>query len=267
MSDNHAAAERAVERAAEAEPEAIKFAEVASGIYRRFDAPSVFLALRHAVGQQLFAENPTIMLMFVRIAEVYPAAREHLQAQLNEASGPELQAIELILNPPTEIRGAAYLPDAIESPGEMDLCWSEFLVTGKTDVVEKIVSVLDREDRSRVFLKTKLVDAEFELSEADRLELQQVGIGIGKLSESQGWEVMTPGDTDLFLWLGIKDQNQACLRVLQAMDDTLKLHLACKGAALWSLQANASQHGVIRLLCEQAAETPGGFGRQLLNPA
>ena len=248
--------------------EALKFSEVASGIYRRFDPTSVWMALRHAVGNELFNQNPTIMLMFVRIAEVYPAALELLREQQPAATGALRKAIDLTIDPPQEIRDAKYLPDSIQSPGEMDLCWGEFLVTGKTEVVQKIVSVLDRDDQTRTFLEQQLADqsTEFQLSESAHSELQQVGIGIGKRSAELPWEVMTQGDTDLFLWLGIKDKNSSCVKVFDAMDDDLKIHLANKGAALWSLQANASQHGVIRMLCEEAAKAPGGFGRKLLNP-
>lgn len=263
MSDNHPA----VPGSAESDLDASKFSEVTSGIYRRFEPETVWRALRYAVGQQLMEQNPAIMLMFVRIAEVYPAASELLQAKRNNASGAERQAVDLILDPPQEIRGAAYLPESIQSPGEMDLCWAEFLVTGKTEVVEKIVSLLDREDGTRLFIDQLLSNEskEFDLSEAERNGLHQFGIGVGKLSDDLGWEVMTPGDTDLLLWLGIKEQNQVCMRILNAMDDALQLHLATKGAALWSLQANAGQHGTIRLLCDEAAETPGGFGRTLLS--
>jgi len=264
MPDNHSSAERSTEP----DPDARKFAEVTSGIYRRFDPGSVWTALRFAVRHQLMAENPTIMLMFVRIAEVYPAASEFLQTQQAGSSDEERQALNLILNPPEEIRGATYLPESIQSPGEMDLCWAEFLVTGKTAAVQKVIAVLDREDRTRSFINEQLSSesTNFALSESERNALQQFGIGIGKMAAGRGWEVMTPGDTDLFLWLGIKDQNQTCIQILQAMDDQLQLHLACKGSALWSLQANAAQHGTIRLLCENAAKESGGFGRTLLVP-
>ena len=233
-------------------------------MYRRFDAASVGLALKHAVENELFAENPTIMLMFVRIAEVYPETRDQLQKQKLDAGKSERQAIELVLDPPEEVKQARYLPETIASPGEMDLCWAEFLVTGETQSVEKIVAVLDEEDRTRAFLNEQLASG-FELSEAERLELQTVGIGIGKYSDELGWDIMTPGDTDVFLWLGLKDGNGACQKIFAAMNESIQLGIACKGAALWSLQANASQHGKIRLVCQEAAEVPGGFARKLLN--
>lgn len=248
------------------DPDASTFADVTSGIYRRFDANAVWTALRYAVRHQLIAKNPTIMLMFVRIAEVYPAARSLLKDHQCQTTGHERQAIDLVLDPPDEIRDAGYLPEKIESPGEMDLCWSEFLVTGKTDVVQRILSVLDRDDLTRRFIPSQLSDeaAEFDLNDAERMELQQVGIGIGRMAEDHDWQMMTPGDTDLFLWLGVKDRRPTCVKILQAMDDPTQLHVATKGAALWSLQANANQHGTIRLFCDEASKAAGGFGRQLL---
>ncbi len=245
-----------------------KFAEVTAGVYRRFDAESVWMALRHTVNHQLHSENPTIMLMFVRIAEVHPDAADYLRDQQPTCDGALSQAIDLVLNPPEDLRGASYLPDKIGSPGEMDLCWSEFLVTGDSEVIQKVVSVLDREDVTRVFLRERLSAAEnpIELTEQQRMELQQFGIGIGALVDDGGWDVMTPGDTDVFLWLGVKEQNATCVEILQAMTDEQKIHVANKGAALWSLQANANQHGKIRILCENAAQAEGGFARKLLEP-
>lgn len=248
--------------------DANNFAEVASGVYRRFDAPTFAAAIRYAVANQLTADNPTIMLMFIRIAEVYPAAATFLTARREMADGNERMAIDLILEPPDEIRQAKYLPEAIQSPGEMDLCWAEFLVTGDIKMVEKVVSVLDRDDRTRAFIEQQLSapSPNLEIGDDERMTLQHVGIGIGKLSEKTGWEIMTPGDTDLFIWLGVKNQNQVCQKVLDSMDDSLKLHVATKGAALWSLQANASQHGKVRMVCQEAAEVKKGFGRTLLQP-
>lgn len=247
------------------DPDAEHFAEFASGIYRRASADTVASALRYAVRGELFAKNPTIMLMFVRVAEVYADARQRLQDICHNATGPERQALELVLNPPNDIRDAKYLPDEVGSPGEMDLCWAEFLVTGNTDAVEKIVSVLDRVDRTRQFLAEQLQGG-LDLSEAELMELQKYGIGIGKRADDQDWQVMTPGDTDIFLWLGARDNEPGCLRLMHAMDESLQLHLANKGAALMSLYSNAAQHGKIRLLCEQAAKQAGGPGRELLNP-
>lgn len=248
------------------EPEhfAEQFSQVASGVYRVFDAELVWQALQYATAQQLFAKNPTIMLMFVRIAEVYPAARELLAKKQGDAPEELKQALDVVLSPPDELNNAGYLPESIQSPGEMDLCWAEFLVTGDTASVEPILAVLDRVDKTRAFLAEALSDGKLELNDQQRMELQHVGIGLGKLSDNGGWEVMTPGDTDLFLSLGVKDGHEVCKSVFAAMEESLRLHVACKGAAVWSLRANASMHGTIRLFCDSAAKQEGGFGRTLL---
>lgn len=259
MVDQHSESETS------SDPDAEHFAEFASGIYRRVSAGTVAGALRYAVQNGLFAKNPTIMLMFVRVAEVYAEARQHLLDLCHDATGAKRQALDLVLNPPDDIRSAKYLPDEVGSPGEMDLCWAEFLVTGNTDAVEKIISVLDREDRTRLFLAEQ-VQGGIELSESEVIELQKYGIGLGKPTDDQDWQVMTPGDTDLFLWLGARDNEPGCIRLMQAMDESLQLHLANKGAALMSLYNNAAQHGKIRLLCERASQLSGGPGRELLNP-
>ncbi|GAB5406415.1 MAG: hypothetical protein Aurels2KO_46460 [Aureliella sp.] len=244
------------------------FAELASGIYRRFSSETVASGLLYAIDSELFAKNPTIMLMFVRIAEYYPESAELLRNIRDDAKGAQRQALDVVLDPPDEIRGAKYLPDDIGSPGEMDLCWAEFLVTGETAAIEKVIAVLDRDDLTRGHLSSRLAEQPptIELSDTDLAALQKYGIGLGISPSTEKWEVMTEGDSDLFLWLGAKDNDPSCIRLMQEMDELLKLHLANKGAALMSLINNATQHGKIRLLCEQAATSPGGFGRTLLNP-
>lgn len=243
------------------------FSEVTSGIYRRVDVESVWKALQHTIEQQLAAQNPTIMMLFIRIAEVYPQVREHLisaGAQSNEA---ERLALQLVLDPPAGLRNAEYLPNEIASPGEMDLCWSEFLVTGSTDPVEKVVAVLDREDRTRPLLDKLLSEDDdwvLLIDEPGRSELASIGVALG-LDEGR-WQIVSPGDLDILFWFGVKDQKPTCVQIFQKMTEEHRLHVANKGAAMWSLKANASQHGVIRLFCEEQSKIEGGRGRLLINP-
>ncbi|MGB7347265.1 MAG: hypothetical protein WBD20_23785 [Pirellulaceae bacterium] len=250
------------------DPDAAHFAQVASGFYRRVVPESVWLAIRYAIRHQLPAENPTIMMMFVRIAEVYPEVREYLTEQLSEANDAEQSALALILNPPEGIRSAEYLPDEITSPGEMDLCWSEFLVTGSIQPIEKVVAVLDREDLTRPLIDSLLLGEDsppIELSDDERAELASIGIALGHTDGP--WKVMSPGDVDVLLWFGVKNQNATCLRIVNEMNDQQRIHLANKGAAMWSLRANASQHGKIRLFCEEQSKVNGGVARLLIDPA
>ncbi len=256
------------------DPNAAHFAQVSSGIYRRIVPQSVWLALSYAVRHRLAAENPTIMMMFVRIAEVYPEVRQYLQQQLASADRSQRTALDLIFNPPPGIRDAEYLPDQIQSPGEMDLCWSEFLVTGSVDPITKVVQVLDREDMSRRLIDTWIVDDDpsgIAFDEEEMNQLANVGIALGRKAvagddaSDAPWQIMSPGDVDVLLWFGVKDKVPACMRIFDHMDDEQRLHLAVKGAAMWSLRANAAQHGKIRLFCEQQSKLPGGSARQLID--
>jgi hypothetical protein len=224
--------------------------------------------LQCAVRNQLAAENPTIMMMFVRIAEVYPQIRDYLTTRVPTANDEEQLALSLILDPPEGIRDAEYLPDQIQSPGEMDLCWGEFLVTGSIEPIEKVMAVLDREDLARGVIDALLSPAEspqLTLDDAEREELAAVGIALG--FADQQWRIASPGDIDILLWFGLKDQIAACSRIAASMSQEQLVHLANKGAALWSLRANAEQHGKIRLYCEEQATVDGGIGRQLIVPA
>ena len=245
------------------------FEQVASGVYRCTEPETIWEAIQYAVRNELMVKNPTIMILFIRIAEVYSAVREDLVVRQSGAEGKEASAIQLILEPPLELRDAAYLPNAIKSPGEMDLCWGEFLVTGSTKVVQQVIAVLDREDLTRKFIDEQLQTLGAEsvvLSDTERTTLAQVGITLG-LEADQGPDVvLSDGDVDILLWFGVKNGNGVCRKILHAMPESTQVHLANKGAAVWSLQANAQQHGSIRLLCEEAASRPGGFGRQLIRP-
>ena len=145
---------------------AVAFEQVAAGVYRRADPETIWEALRYAVQTELMVKNPTIMILFIRIAEIYLAVQEDLAQRRSTAEEKEAAAIKLILEPPAQLSDAAYLPDSIESPGEMDLCWGEFLVTGKTEIVVRVIEVLDREDLTRQFIQEQL-----QSSDADSLSL------------------------------------------------------------------------------------------------
>lgn len=249
---------------------AIAFEQVASGVYRNTDPNTIWTALQYAIENELMVKNPTIMILFIRIAEVYGPIKDDLARRRNTADSKEVAAVKLILEPPAELQNAAYLPDEIQSPGEMDLCWGEFLVTGNTKVVRRVIDVLDREDLTREFVNQQLQTPSPEtnfLSDSERTTLAQVGITLGLEADEGPDVILSDGDVDILLWFGVKNGNEVCSKILKAMPEPTQIHVANKGAAIWSLQANAQQHGAIRLLCEEEANRPGGFGRQLILPS
>lgn len=269
------------------DPDQPCFAQVTAGVYRNADPEVIWKALQYAIRHGLPGENPLIALMFVRIVETFPKVREHLESVAPTASELEQLALKMVLDPPEQLKAGSYLPDKVESPGELDLCWSEFLVTGDIEVVKKVIAVLDYPDGTRPYINEILAnqpdeevddanetdqtkpdsDAEnpLTLNEEERAQLAQVGIMIGRRDESGPFTVLSPGDLDFLLWIGLKTQNAAGAKIVQAMDASLQVHLSTKGAALWSLQSNAAKHGTVRLLCIDEAKQPGGFGRSLLN--
>ena len=261
--------------AAPPDPDAVHFAKVTAGVYRSADPEVVWKAIQYAIRHKLPSENPIIALMFVRIAETFPEVADYLNEVKSKASETEQSALKLILDPPAEIQNGAYLPEKVESPGELDLCWSEFLVTGDIATIEKVVAVLDEPDHTRRFLnevltgKSTAADSEsgerLELTEEDRDQLAGVGIVIGRQEDGGAFQVLSPGDLDLLMWIGLKTKIATCTRIVRSMGESLVTRMATKGAALWSLQSNAGQHGTVRLLCIEAAKQPGGFGRSLLN--
>ncbi|MEC8557305.1 MAG: hypothetical protein VXZ82_20075 [Planctomycetota bacterium] len=248
---------------------AIAFEQVAAGVYRCADPETIWVALRYAVQTELMVKNPTIMILFIRIAEIYLAVQEDLAQRRSTAEEKEAAAIKLILEPPAQLRDAAYLPDSIESPGEMDLCWGEFLVTGKTEIVVRVIEVLDREDLTRQFIQEQLQSSDADslsLDDSERTALAQAGITLGLEADGGPDVILSEGDIDILLWFGVKNGNETCSRILKALPEPKAIHVANKGAAIWSLQANAQQHGAIRLLCEEESARSGGFGRLLIRP-
>ena len=81
---------------------------------------------------------------------------------------------------------------------------------------------------------------------------------IGQREDTEPFQVLSSGDLDLLMWIGLKTQNPTCQNVARAMDEALLVKMSTKGAALWSLQSNAGQHGTVRLLCIEEAKKPGG---------
>ena len=90
-----------------------------------------------------------------------------LKSVASDASEVEQSALKMMLDPPEPLRNAAYLPDVVESAGELDLCWGKFLVTGDIGAVEKVIAVLDKEDATRPFLDEVLASGD---GDADQLE-------------------------------------------------------------------------------------------------
>ncbi|MCP4500082.1 MAG: hypothetical protein GY822_08990 [Deltaproteobacteria bacterium] len=247
--------------------------QVMSGYYRTDDVnPAseslVSEGLAFAVESGRLTEQPMLLIAFIRIAELYPEVKKHLEGLALATLTPELgYALEKVLQPPEELKNGNYVPLAPSDPEEMDLCWGEFLVTGDVKFVKRIVEVLDKEDLVRRLLNELVSETKtnaLSLDEEQLLTLQETGILIGVTDEKHVPHVATAGDVDLLIWRAVQEKHEASVVLLKQLAPEQILYVATKGTALWSLQSNAKQHDRVRLLCNQEATKPGGEGRRWL---
>ena len=242
-------------------------ASVTAGFYRDADPTVAADALTFALEAGEYKKNPTLLLMFARMAEAYPEVNAWFRRLLSPSLDAEWrQVIQLLLEPPDQLKGAGYLLTAIGNPQNLDLFWCEFLVTGTLEAVKRIVAVLDWKDLTRSLIDEALLlrSGGVELSEYQWQSFRQLGILIGSTDAVRHPHVAVPGDVDLLIWHGIQEKHEASVALVRQFRQDHLVHMATKGAALWSLRSNAEQHPSVKELCEAEAGVAGGVGRQYL---
>ena len=55
---------------------------------------------------------------------------------------------------------------------------------------------------------------------------------IGRREDTEPFQVLSSGDLDLLMWIGLKTQNPTCQNVARAMDEALLVKMSTKGATL-----------------------------------
>lgn len=131
-------------------PQRDSFSRVTAGFYRDADPTVAADALVFALEASKFQKDETLLLMFARMAEVYPEVNPRFRQLLTSSLAPEgRQIIQALVDPPEQFKDARYLLTPISTPQDLDICWGEFLVTGSLDVVKRIIAVLDWPDLVR----------------------------------------------------------------------------------------------------------------------
>jgi hypothetical protein len=201
--------------------------------------------------------------LVITLALALPENREFLRARLND---PEFNAVRDMV---VKLLGAGLpgpqevLVQPINSGTDLDLLWSEFLVTGNTRAVSRIIDVLEWPDRVRGRLQSRMDSGSVTAQQAQILE--QAGIVL----DLQHNEIVNVDDLDVACVLkeGIKSPGRFA-QVRQALPFTLSEedvnHLAVKSAAWWSLASNAQQHPLALQTCEVEAAKRTGRGRLAL---
>jgi len=155
--------------------------------------------------------------------------------------------------------------EAVTSLSQLDLLWTEFVITGAEEPVRRIIGVMEWPDLIRKKLQNSLHERVSEQAPEDypeeqlRLHLLDNGFIISK----DAGMVYSAQDLDSFCVL------EGCNRSperFEAMKSVLPFelsdedvgHLWMKGSAKWSLCANAQQHTRVRDICVREAEARGG---------
>lgn len=203
------------------------------------DALADFFALPNA------AANPA-WRMFVVAARHDPA----IAAAFSALAGARPQLTDTI----TSILAAANdagLPDPlnmpIAEPGDLDVVWSAFLVSGADAPVKRILDVVQGEDRTLAALD-RWVRAPGLLSFFSRPgQLKRLNAA-GLATDTSQPRLGNTVDVDLHVWKLMSAGWQARTELPFPLPDDHVLHLAIKGAACWSLQSNAVQHPAVARL-------------------
>ncbi len=216
-----------------------------AGYYREPDPQLASEALADFFARPNAAANPA-WRMFVVAARHDPAVADAFSALA--AQRPELAAAVQSVLTAANNKG---LPDPlvmpIADPGDLDVLWSAFLVSGADAPVQRILDVLNGDDRTLTALD-RWVRAPGLLSFFSRpgqlKRLHAAGLATDVTQPRLGNAM----DVDLHVWKLMSNGWQVRTELPFALPDDHVMHLEIKGAACWSLQSNALQHPAVARL-------------------
>lgn len=206
--------------------------------------------------------NASVFHAFGRIAEVSEAARtgfaslsalhpKYIAAVLEGSRNPQFPRVK---------------PEKLEI-GDLDLHWSEFLVTGDTGSVRQLVAVLDWPDLVRAKLSKWL--QETGTGFFGRRTIAKFQPLLARCSFPINYETRTvdgPFDCDLQTAISAKNRLLKFAELPFPLSQDEAIRVAMKLSALWSLNSNAQQHELVARVCEEEAKRPGGAARSHLAP-
>lgn len=216
-----------------------------AGHYRAPEPAHAAAALAEFFAMPDAAANPA-WRMFVVAARHDPAVADAFTALA--AARPDLAAI---IHSILAAANNAGLPDPlsmpIAEPGDLDVVWSAFLVSGADAPVQRILDVLLWEDRTLAALD-RWVRAPGLLSYFSRPAAVKRLHAAGLATDATQPRLGNGEDVDLHVWKLMSNGWQARTELPFPLPDDHVLHLAIKGAACWSLQSNAAQHPAVARL-------------------
>jgi hypothetical protein len=230
--------------------------------YKRRDVELAVAGLRQLLEQPdpNRLNNAPVFHCFTRIAELLPAARAGFTA-LSPLHPEYVAALLQGSRHPNFPRPNAANP----SPGDLDLFWAEFLVTGDEAPVRSIVAVLDSPDLVRERLTKWLKDTGTGFFGRRTIaKFQPVLVRCTFPIDYDARRVDGPLDCDLHVALNAKNGKLKFAELPFVLTQEELIHLATKSAAVWSLRVQAQQHELVARICDEEAKRPGGAARSHL---
>lgn len=185
--------------------------------------------------------------------------KEYLRTKLNDKNfAKEKVDIENILKMDIPI---SYDPlkREVKSGVDLDALWAEFFVTGNKEPIVKIIDVLSREDLFKNKLLTWMSDkhTKKEIRNLNTLlNASNVHVDLDKNA------LNIDGDMDCLYSASLsgpgmemqRSRNGIQIRKILGLSQEDLVYMATKGAAMWSLKANAEQHPKVFEYCKQEFE-------------
>jgi hypothetical protein len=141
----------------------------------------------------------------------------------------------------------------IKDGSDLDFLWAEFMITGNEKAIQKIIAVLDWQDRFRNklsdYLKRPIAIPEKE----ETTDILDKDYNLKCSLSTQ--EIGSSEDLDIFISSQLQSQEDRIERfrkVRKALNLTEEdiLYMAIKGSASWSLNSNAEQHKKVFEICD-----------------
>jgi len=216
-----------------------------SGFYRHREPETAAAAL------QMFLDNPQnnarrVARMFVRAIQV----DDNIQHAFRDLAStrPDLaQRIDGLLQTAASPAFPNPATAPLKAPEDLDFQWAEFLLTGDAAPVERIVSVLQRPDRTLQALATwRGQKARMPWTRRARSNTEAQLLALGFQLDDASPTLGNILDLDLATWKRMADGNPMQDILPFRVDDAHINHLMMKGSACWSLQSNAVIHPVVQ---------------------
>jgi hypothetical protein len=153
----------------------------------------------------------------------------------------------------------------LNSPEVLDQLWSYFNRSEDEAAVRRVASVLDGEDVVRNRLQSWLQTThEVNWAATPHRDYQQLLIRCSFPIDYERQTIAGPLDLDLHVALLARGGELKFAELPVQLSTPDLMHLAMKGAALWSLRSFAQQNQVVARLCDEESRKSGGAARQHL---